>query len=153
MALELKASTTSIPYRPSAESPRRSRASPVTTERRSARQSRQKVKYVHDDQSPAFQSSRRSVCVAVTDQQSRLEESRGERTVLEVTVPYYDDALADYQFGKKKIHHLFCQSCGVGSFSRGLAPNGDETFAINVNCLDDVDAATLKLMPFDGKNM
>ena len=64
-----------------------------------------------------------------------------------------DDALTDYQFGKKKLHHLFCQSCGVGSFSRGLAPNGDETFAINVNCLDDVDVATLKLMPFDGKNM
>jgi hypothetical protein len=64
-----------------------------------------------------------------------------------------DDALSDYQFAKKKIHHLFCQSCGVGSFSRGLAPNGDETFAVNVNCLDDVDVATLKLMPFDGKNM
>ena len=64
-----------------------------------------------------------------------------------------DDALTDYQFGKKKIHHLFCPSCGVGSFSRGLAPNGDETFAINVNCPDDVDVATLKLMPFDGKNM
>jgi hypothetical protein len=64
-----------------------------------------------------------------------------------------DDALTDYQFGKKQIHHLFCQSCGVGSFSRGLAPNGDETFAVNVNCLDDVDVATLKLMPFDGKNM
>ena len=64
-----------------------------------------------------------------------------------------DDTLTDYQFGKKKIHHLFCQSCGVGSFSRGLAPNGDETFAINVNCLDDVDVATLQLTPFDGKNM
>jgi hypothetical protein len=64
-----------------------------------------------------------------------------------------DDTLTDYQFGKKKIHHLFCRSCGVGSFSRGLAPNGDETFAINVNCLDDVDVATLKLTPFDGKNM
>jgi hypothetical protein len=64
-----------------------------------------------------------------------------------------DDALTDYQFGKKKIHHLFCQSCGVGSFSRGLAPNGDETFAVNVNCLDDVDVGTLKPMPFDGKNL
>ena len=64
-----------------------------------------------------------------------------------------DDALTDYQFGKKKLHHLFCRSCGVGSFSRGLAPNGDETFAINVNCLDDVDVAALKLTPFDGKNM
>ena len=64
-----------------------------------------------------------------------------------------DDALTDYQFGKKKIHHLFCQSCGVGSFSRGLAPNGEETFAINVNCLDDVDVAALKLTPFDGKSL
>ena len=64
-----------------------------------------------------------------------------------------EDALTDYQFGKKKIHHLFCQSCGIGSFSRGLAPNGEETFAINVNCLDDVDVSTLKLTPFDGKNM
>jgi hypothetical protein len=64
-----------------------------------------------------------------------------------------DDALTDYQFGKKKIHHLFCQSCGVGSFSRGLAPNGDETFAINLNCIDDIDVAALKQTPFDGKNL
>ena len=64
-----------------------------------------------------------------------------------------EDALTDYQFGKKNIHHLFCQSCGVGSFSRGLAPNGEETFAINVSCLDDVDVAKLKLTPFDGKSM
>ena len=52
-----------------------------------------------------------------------------------------EDALADYQFGKKKLHHLFCRSCGIGSFSRGMAPNGEATFAINVNCLDGVDAA------------
>jgi len=64
-----------------------------------------------------------------------------------------EETLTDYQFGKKKLHHLFCQACGVGSFSRGLAPNGDETFAINVNCLDDVDVSTLKLTPFNGKSM
>ncbi len=63
------------------------------------------------------------------------------------------DALTDYQFGKKRIHHLFCSTCGIGSFSRGLAPNGDETFAVNVNCLDGIDTATLKLTPFDGKKL
>lgn len=64
-----------------------------------------------------------------------------------------EDALTDYQFGKKNIHHLFCSSCGVGSFSRGLAPNGEDTFAINVNCIDDIDLANLKLTPFDGKSL
>ena len=64
-----------------------------------------------------------------------------------------EDALTDYQFGQKRIHHLFCASCGIGSFSRGLAPNGEATFAVNVNCLDGVDASSLKLTPFDGKSM
>jgi hypothetical protein len=64
-----------------------------------------------------------------------------------------EEALADYQFGKKNIHHLFCKSCGVGAFSRGMAPNGDETFAINVSCLDDIEVAKLKLTPFDGKSL
>jgi hypothetical protein len=64
-----------------------------------------------------------------------------------------EDALSDYQFGKKRIHHLFCRSCGIGSFSRGLAPNGEETFAVNVRCLDDIDVAGLTLTPFDGKSL
>jgi hypothetical protein len=64
-----------------------------------------------------------------------------------------DDALTDYQFGQKRIHHLFCSTCGIGSFSRGLAPNGEETSAINVNCLDGVDTGTLKLTPFDGRKL
>ena len=64
-----------------------------------------------------------------------------------------EDALTDYQFAKKKIHHLFCESCGVGSFSRGIAPNGDDTFAVNVRCLDGVDVSALKLTPFDGKSL
>jgi hypothetical protein len=62
-----------------------------------------------------------------------------------------EDAVTDYQFGKKTIHHLFCTTCGVGSFSRGKAPNGQEMFAVNVRCLDDVDTSALKLTPFDGK--
>ena len=63
------------------------------------------------------------------------------------------DELADYQFGRKTIHHLFCPSCGVESYATGTAPNGAEMFAINVRCLDDVDVASLTLTPFDGKHL
>lgn len=64
-----------------------------------------------------------------------------------------DDALTDYQFASRKIHHLFCGSCGVGSYSRGIAPNGEDTFAINVRCLDGVDVSALTITPFDGKKL
>ena len=64
-----------------------------------------------------------------------------------------EDVLADSQFGKKAIHHLFCPQCGVGSFSRGKGPDGKEVIAVNVRCLDDVDLAALKTTPFDGKSL
>jgi hypothetical protein len=64
-----------------------------------------------------------------------------------------EECLTDYQFNKKAIHHLFCSVCGVGSFSRGTAPNGSDMVAINVRCLDGVDVSTLTLTPFDGKSL
>jgi hypothetical protein len=63
------------------------------------------------------------------------------------------EALTDYQFGKKKIHHLFCKRCGVRSFSRGAKPGGGEVAAVNVRCLDGVDLAALPVRAFDGKSL
>jgi hypothetical protein len=63
------------------------------------------------------------------------------------------EELVDYQFGKRSLHHLFCPECGVGSFSRGKAPNGQTMIAINVRCLDDVDVGALTLKPFDGRSL
>ena len=63
------------------------------------------------------------------------------------------DALSDYQFGKKRIHHRFCRHCGIGAFSQGLAPSGEETYAVNVRCLDDIDIVSLSPRPFDGKRL
>jgi hypothetical protein len=62
------------------------------------------------------------------------------------------EALVDYQFNKKVIHHLFCGGCGVGAFSRGVAPSGKEMVAVNVRCVDGVDLPALTLTPVDGKN-
>ena len=62
-----------------------------------------------------------------------------------------DAALEDYQFGPKRLHHLFCPTCGVGSFSRGQSPKGEDTVAVNVRCLDDINVTKLTPMPYDGK--
>jgi hypothetical protein len=62
-----------------------------------------------------------------------------------------EDAVTDYQFGKRHIHHLFCRTCGVRSFARGEGPQGPMV-AINARCLDDVDATTLDVRHFDGKS-
>jgi len=63
------------------------------------------------------------------------------------------DNLTEYLFNKKKIEHLFCKTCGVESFAYGTMPNGDQMAAINVNCLEGVDARTLDPKPVDGKSM
>jgi hypothetical protein len=60
--------------------------------------------------------------------------------------------LTDYQFNKKVVHHLFCRTCGIGSFARGKGPDGQEMVAINVRCLDGVDMNTIKPTMFDGRS-
>ena len=64
-----------------------------------------------------------------------------------------EDALTDYQFNNKVIHHLFCKTCGISSFSRGTGPDGSEMAAINVRCLDGVDLDALTITPFDGASL
>lgn len=62
-----------------------------------------------------------------------------------------EESLTDYQFGKKRLHHLFCRVCGVRSFARGEGKTGPMV-AVNTRCLDDVDATTLSVQHFDGKS-
>lgn len=61
--------------------------------------------------------------------------------------------LTDYQFNKNIIHHLFCKTCGVKSFGRGIGPDGAAMVAINVRCLDDIDLAAVPTYSYDGKSM
>jgi hypothetical protein len=62
------------------------------------------------------------------------------------------DALTDYQFGKKRLHHLFCRHCGIRSFGRGVMPDGTPMVAVNVRCLDGVDLESVKTTFYDGKS-
>jgi hypothetical protein len=58
--------------------------------------------------------------------------------------------LVTYQFGTMAARHLFCLYCGVAPFYR---PRADPAkYMINVRCLDDVDIATLRIEPFDGRS-
>jgi hypothetical protein len=62
------------------------------------------------------------------------------------------DVLTEYRFNKGAIRHLFCSTCGVQSFAEGKMPDGTETRAVNVRCLEGVDPATLVVSPVDGKS-
>jgi hypothetical protein len=63
-----------------------------------------------------------------------------------------DDAVSDYQFNKKVIHHLFCSNCGVRSYTRGTGPDGKAMFSVNARCLEGVDPDQLQIRHFDGKH-
>ncbi len=57
--------------------------------------------------------------------------------------------LTSYKFSKQVIDHLFCKTCGIKPFARGKGPKGD-MIAINVRCLDGVNAFDVPTKQFDG---
>ena len=63
-----------------------------------------------------------------------------------------EDALATYTFNKERIRHHFCPVCGVGPFGRGKDREGQDTFAINVRCLDGIDPDTIEIDKVDGRS-
>jgi len=62
-----------------------------------------------------------------------------------------EGATTEYQFNKHAIHHLFCSTCGIQSYSHGTRPDGAEVVAVNARCLDRVDIDALKIKKVDGR--
>jgi len=63
-----------------------------------------------------------------------------------------EDALAEYQFHRKIIRHMFCKTCGVESFAYGKRKDGTPLVAVNMRSLPDVDPKSLTLTFVDGKS-
>ena len=61
-----------------------------------------------------------------------------------------EEATTEYLFNRHAIHHRFCATCGVELYARGAQPDGTPVVAVNVNCLDGVDAWTLSPRRVDG---
>lgn len=64
-----------------------------------------------------------------------------------------EEMLTDYQFNQKRTHHQFCKVCGVRSFSHGADAKGNETVAINLRCVKDLDWSKLPVETFDGASL
>ena len=64
-----------------------------------------------------------------------------------------EEALSDYQFGTRSMHHLFCRHCGVHPFGRGhLDVLGGDFLSISLACLDDVEPQALIAAPLRYSN-
>jgi hypothetical protein len=65
-----------------------------------------------------------------------------------------EDNLTEYRFNKKAIAHLFCKTCGVAAFSRGVQPKtGANVVALNLRCIDGLDAEALPVNRVDGASL
>lgn len=63
-----------------------------------------------------------------------------------------EDRLTTYMFNKHVIEHRFCAVCGCQPFGLGRMPDGAETAAINVRCLEDVELDAVKRVPVNGRD-
>lgn len=62
--------------------------------------------------------------------------------------------MSTYLFNKKAVKHRFCPICGCAPFGEGANPKtGEVMAAVNVRCLEGVDAAKLTKIPFDGRSL
>jgi hypothetical protein len=60
------------------------------------------------------------------------------------------DALTTYEFNTNVAKHRFCRVCGVHGF---YTPRSDpDKVDVNVRCLEGVDASSLMITRFDGRN-
>jgi hypothetical protein len=71
------------------------------------------------------------------------------RSSLRLLTP--EESLGTYTFNKHKIEHHFCTVCGIHPFAEAVDPSGKPMAAVNVRCVEGVDASSLPVKHFDGR--
>jgi hypothetical protein len=61
--------------------------------------------------------------------------------------------IATYTFNKHVIKHRFCQTCGIHPYGEGVDPQGKQTAAINIRCLENIDLDKVPVQRFDGRSL
>ncbi len=61
--------------------------------------------------------------------------------------------LKEFLFNRHVVRHQFCTVCGIEPFSLGQKPDGTQMVAVNVRCLDGVDATAMTPKFFDGASL
>lgn len=60
------------------------------------------------------------------------------------------DRLETYRFNTGRARHYFCRVCGVSPYY--IARSHPDKIDVNARCVDGVDLAALRRIPFDGQN-
>lgn len=58
--------------------------------------------------------------------------------------------LATYTFNTHRARHHFCRTCGVAPYY--VARSHPDELDVNLRCVEGVDLASMKVVPFDGRN-
>ena len=64
-----------------------------------------------------------------------------------------ESALSSYEWGGRTARRFFCSTCGIHCFGRGHLPQvGGDYVSVNLNSLDGVELADLKVIYWDGRH-
>lgn len=68
-----------------------------------------------------------------------------------IQVEAKQDAIGMYQFDTKIAKHYFCKHCGIYTHHETARYPGK--FRVNLGCIDEIEALTLDVDVYDGKNL
>ena len=72
------------------------------------------------------------------------------REQLQLSTP--EEQMRSYTFHRHLIQHRFCPTCGIHPFGEATDPKGRHMAAVNVRCLEGVDAEALRITRYDGRS-